>query len=457
MSKGQSSVIDQELAQQFLACLGSTGIGLETDRQACSVDGREPRWVLFPRSVEQVSRVLEIASEHNLTVITTGNGSFLHLGASPKGYDLALSLRYLDHVVDYQPTDMTVTVEGGLILSHLQEMLRQHGQWLPLDPPLAERTTTGGIIAANLSGPARLSQGTVRDFLIGLKVVQADGAVVKGGGRVVKNVAGYDFPKLYCGSLGTLGVIVEATFKVRPEPEDKRLLSLSFPSAEEAMSLILQITGSELQPFFLELLCGDSSIRETPQASSRYTLFIGLAGVAEEIAYQKDRIHAWVGDRASTIKEWAKEEQERAIEKLRDFPVQRGVALGCKASLLPTQIAPFMVEVEEEATVRNFSGQFLAHAGSGIVYLQFEHIAEQAQRSTPGMNAARQILSLVEWLRVITKKLGGYVVVELIDPTLKGQIDVWGHMEGVLPLMKGVKEKLDPQGILSPGRFVGRI
>jgi glycolate oxidase FAD binding subunit len=461
MSKEQPSLTDQELTQQFLACLGPAGVGSELDQQTYSVDGREPKWVLFARSVEQVSQILKIAAEHSLAVIVAGNGSFLHLGASPKGHDAVLSLRYLDRIVDYQSTDMTVTVEGGLVLSRLEDTLRQHDQWLPLDPPLAQKTTVGALIAANLSGPIRLSQGTVRDFLLGLKVVQADGVVVKGGGRVVKNVAGYDFAKLYCGSLGTLGVIVEATFKVRPRPENEQLLSLPFSSVEEAMGLALQITGSELQPLFLELVHGD-----LPYMQSRSTLFIGLAGVSEEIAYQKDRIRAWVGDKAGTIKEWEKEEQERIMQKLRDFPIEAcpelsqggGTVLGCKASLLPTQVAPFIAEVEEEPAVRAFSAQFLAHAGNGIVYVRFHPTVEgEAQGSTPGLDAAGHLLSLVEWLRIITKKLGGYIVVELIDPTLKERVDVWGHLEGVLPLMKGVKEKLDPKGILNPGRFVGGI
>jgi glycolate oxidase FAD binding subunit len=483
--EGERALSDSSVSAQFLACLGPEGVGSETDRQTYCVDGQEPKWVVFPRSVEQVSWILKTASEHSLAVIAAGNGSFLHLGAPPKGYDVALSLRYLDRIVDYQPTDMTVTVEGGLVLSRLQEVLRQHGQWLPLDPPLAERATMGGIIAANLSGPARLSQGTVRDFLIGLKVVQADGVVVKGGGRVVKNVAGYDFPKLYCGSLGTLGIVVEATLKVRPRPEEEQLLSLPFSSAEEAMGLVSQITGSELQPLFLELLRSNFLLEKTDVSSdSCYTLFIGLAGVAEEIAYEKDRIRAWAADRAGALKEWEKGEQERVIQRLRDFPVQacperRGEAcfartreeavLSCKASLLPTQVAPFMVEVEEEATLRDFSAQFLAHAGSGVVYSRFYKATTEdagqacpepgrgVRRQTFGQDTAGHLLSLVEWLRVITKKLGGYIVVELIDPTLKEQVDVWGHVGGALLLMKGVKEKLDPKGILSPGRFVGGI
>jgi glycolate oxidase FAD binding subunit len=342
---------------------------------------------------------------------------------------------------------MTVTVEAGMTLARLQEVLGEHGQWLPIDPPLPERATIGGIIAANLSGPARLSQGTIRDFLIGLKVVQADGTVVKGGGRVVKNVAGYDLPKLYCGSFGTLGVIVEATFKVRPRPEAQTVLSFTFPSAEKAMELALRLLGSELQPFFLELT-NFSPLREQSDKGGLYRLFIGLAGVTEEVSYQRARINEFISSQETPIEEWEGENQHVLTQKLRDFPVAGTAALRCKASLLPTQVATFCQSIEEEARLRGVLVQLLARAGNGVVYcrlLQSENVAPEQQ------------LSLVDWLRILARKLEGSVVVEALDPTLKDRLDVWGHVGGAFPLMKRLKETLDPQGILSPGRFVGGI
>ncbi|MBI3795343.1 MAG: FAD-binding oxidoreductase, partial [Deltaproteobacteria bacterium] len=159
------------------------------DRRRFAIDGREPQKAIFPESIARVSEVLRAAGEQHLAVVPVGHGAFLHIGGIPRRYDLALSLRRLDRIVDYQPTDMTVTVEAGMTLARLQEVLGANGQWLPTDPPLPEQATLGGIIAANLSGPTRLSQGTIRDYLIGLKVVQANGTVIKGGGRVVKNVA----------------------------------------------------------------------------------------------------------------------------------------------------------------------------------------------------------------------------------------------------------------------------
>jgi len=417
------------------------------DRRLFAIDGREPEEVVFPESVERVSETLRVACEKGRAVVPIGYGAFLHIGSILRRYDVALSLQRLNRIVDYQPTDMTVTVEAGMTLARLQEVLGEHGQWLPIDPPLPEQATIGGIIAANLSGSARLSQGTIRDFLIGLKVVQADGTVVKGGGRVVKNVAGYDLPKLYCGSFGTLGVIVEATFKVRPRLEAQTVLSLTFPSVEKAMELVLCLLGSELQPFFLELT-NFAPLREQSEEKGVYRLFVGLAGITEELSYQYTRLNELIGSQETTMEEWRGENQHVLTQRLRDFPVVGTAVLRCKVSLLPTQVATFCQEMEEEARLRGTLVQFLARAGNGVVYCRFL----QAESFSP-----EKLLSLVDWLRIRAKKLEGHVVVEALDPTLKDRLDVWGHVGGAFPLMKRLKETLDPQGILSPGRFVGGI
>jgi glycolate oxidase FAD binding subunit len=417
------------------------------DLQQFTIDGLRPQEAFYPETIERVSEVLRTASEQSKAVAPVGRGAFLHIGGSPRRYDWALSLQRLNRIVDYQPADMTVTAEAGLTLARLQEILGEHGQWLPVDPPLPEQATIGGIIAANLSGPARLSQGTIRDFLLGLKVVQADGTVIKGGGRVVKNVAGYDLPKLYCGSFGTLGVIVEATFKVRPRPEVQTLLSLAFPSPEKAMELGLRLLGSELQPFFLELTNFDPLENQQSEAQMSH-LFVGFAGLAEEIAYQRARLRELLGDGGLVVKEWEGEDERSLIRELRDFPVAREATLRCKTSVLPTQIATFCNAVQEEALLRALPVRLLAHAGNGIIYIHFSH----------GVNAAAEkVLSLMDWLRILAKKLEGYVVVETIDSALKSRVDVWGHVGGAFPLMKKLKETLDPQGILNPGRFVGGI
>lgn len=412
-------------------------------RTQFAIDGREPREAAFPETIEQVAKMLKLANEQRRAVAPVGLGAFLHLGMPPRQYDTALSLQRLDKILDYQPTDMTVTVEAGISLGRLQQLLGEHGQWLPIDPPLPERVTVGGLIAANLSGPVRLSQGTIRDFLIGLKAARADGTIIKGGGRVVKNVAGYDVPKLLCGSLGTLGVILEATFKVRPRPETQTMLGLSFPSVQPAMDFALTIMRSELQPLFMELT--NFSPMNVQQTTSTYHLFIGFAGVLEEVQYQGGRVREITPDRV--VQQW-EDGGGQLVQTLRDFPASDSAVLRCKASVLPDKVATFCEEVEAEAAARSFSVQILARAGNGIVFTRFT--------SAPSASA-EQLLSFVDWLRILTTRLAGYLVVEDIAPALKERVDVWGHVSGTLPLMKRLKETLDPNGVLNPGRFVGGI
>lgn len=429
------------------AGLGKDCEGSAEDRRRFSIDRREPQHVVFPQTIEQVSAVLREAHRQGLAVAPVGCGAFLHLGGIPRRYQLALSLSRLARLVDYQPTDMTVTVEAGMTLGQLQRVLGEHGQWLPLDPPLPDRATVGGVIAANLSGPARLSQGTIRDFLLGLRVVQADGTVVKGGGRVVKNVAGYDLPKLYCGSFGTLGVIVEATCKVRPRPAAHAVLSLALPSPGEAMGLVQRILGSELQPFFLVLTNFDPA-EEGQEGTGAYRLFIGFAGVLEEVAYQRHRLQELARPQASGPRGWEGEAVRTLAGALRDFPAAGDAPLRCKLGVLPAQLAGLCQELEEEASLRALPVQLLAHAGNGIVYVRVP-----ASGDVP----AEKVLSAVDWLRIAAKQRGGYMTVEAITPRLKERVDVWGHPGNAFPLMKQLKETLDPHGILNPGRFVGGI
>jgi glycolate oxidase FAD binding subunit len=419
------------------------------DHRRFIIDGREPHEVVFPESVEQVAETLRLANDQQRAVAPVGLGAFLHLGGAPRKYELALSLQRLQRIVDYQPTDMTVTVEAGLSLAQLQRVLGEHGQWLSIDPPLAEQATIGGIIAANLSGPARLSQGTIRDSLLGLKAVRTDGTQLKGGGRVVKNVAGYDIPKLFCGSFGTLGVIVEATFKVRPRPEVQEVLALPFATAAQAMEAAFRCLDSEVQPFFLELTNVSPLRAQATQAA--YFLVIGFAGIAEEGAYQSKRVRELAGAEHVFSGSWKDGDAAALAQTLQNFPAKMTTAaptFSCKVSVLPNHLAPFCQEVEAEAVRRGFAVHLQAHAGNGIVFLRFTRAGE---------STADDIPAFVDWLRVLGKRLNGYVVIEEIDPSLKERVDVWGHVGGALPLMKRLKETFDPNGILNPGRFVGGL
>jgi glycolate oxidase FAD binding subunit len=386
-------------------------------------------------------------------VIPAGNGTLLSQGSSLKHDYLVLSLRRLDRVVDYQPDNMILTLEAGVTLARVQEITSEKRQWLPLDPPRIKSTTMGGLIAANLSGPIRLSQGTPRDLLLGIKVVTADGALIKGGGRVVKNVAGYDLPKLFCGSFGTLGVIVEASLKVRPKPEEKRLVCVSCASAAKALALAYRVMNSELRPLLLEV-ANSAPLAKPAEANSNdsnfpYHLITGFAGVHEEVDYQITRLRAEIVGRADPLTEYNQEEQADIQAWLQDFPVTGESLLRVKASVLPSHLNTLIEELETEATDNHFEMRWLARAGNGIVYSKLK---------APTLVSMTAKLPLwVEKLRASSEKLGGNLVIEEIDPSLKASTDVWGNPGRSLRLMKSIKAKLDPLGVFAGGRFVGGI
>ncbi|MGH2394810.1 MAG: FAD-binding oxidoreductase, partial [Candidatus Limnocylindria bacterium] len=187
--------------------------------RAVAVDNRVPRWVVRPASAEQVAAVLAVAAEVGLAVAPRGSGAMQELGGSPERLDLVLDTRGLARVLEYKPDDLTVSVEAGLAAGALAARLAPHRQQLPVDPPGWAGRTLGGLVATNAHGPLRARFGTLRDLLLGVRFVQADGVVTWGGARVVKSVSGYDVPKLMVGALGTLGVLVELTLRLHPMPD----------------------------------------------------------------------------------------------------------------------------------------------------------------------------------------------------------------------------------------------
>lgn len=239
-----------------------------------AIDGRLPREVAHPKSVDELSAILASAHQRGWAVVPFGGGSQIALGELPERYDLALSLSGLNRIVAHEPDDMTVTVEAGMTLADLQRHLLGSGQVLPLDPPLPAEATIGGILATRAAGPIRLGYRRIGDHLLGIKVVDAKGVVTKAGGRVVKNVSGYEMGRLYAGSLGTLAVIVEATFKVRPRFEEGAVVLLRCPDFATAQAGVDALIHSDAEPVLLELL-----------GPEPLTLAAGYVGTRDEVRW----------------------------------------------------------------------------------------------------------------------------------------------------------------------------
>jgi glycolate oxidase FAD binding subunit len=399
--------------------------------------------VLFPTTVESLGRCLATADAAGLATIPVGNGTGLGTGRVPQRYDIAVSTRRMRRILAHEAADMTVSVEAGITVAELNDVLVSCGQWLPIDPPHPEWTTIGALIASDAAGPLRLSQGKVRDLLIGITVVLADGTVVRGGGRVVKNVAGYDLMKLFTGSFGTLGIIAEACFKIRPQPAHQRAWTLNAASCEAAVELAREALAAPLMPLYVMALDPGASAAvglDTEQA----VVVIGAGGSAAEIGAHEERIRGLAGK--CPLRACDSDGTARLYAALRDFPAGESL-YGCRISALPGSLGSLLAWVEAECTRRQLQVRTLMHVGNGVATLRF------------GLKTLDDegFVAFAEALRPLVAESGGWVVYDLLPSAMKERIDPWGSAIPGMELMRGVKRALDPRGRLSPGRFVGGI
>jgi glycolate oxidase FAD binding subunit len=396
-----------------------------------------PGAVVSPGSVEEIQAVVRMAAAGGVAIVASGIGAHLDIGARPRRLDLLVRLDRLARVREHAAADMTVTVEAGCPLATLQATLAAAGQWLPLDPPRPEATTVGGLLAANLSGPLRASQGTARDLLLGLTVVGAEGSLVRGGGRVVKNVAGYDLHKLQIGALGTLGVIVEATFKVRPRPACEEAVVIACRSARDAGDVAQAALESDAEPLWIDA-GGPGSLPEGPGDAA--AVVVGLGGLREEVAYARARV-AEVCERHH-VRGVPVADGASLRERLGAFSTAPAAAV-LRAATLPARVGETMERIAAAGRACGTAIRCLARAANGVV---FAAVAD-----------ARAVGALVADLRPGLAAAGGSLVVERAAAGVKDGIDVWGDPGQGGALMSGVKHALDPGGVFAPGRFVAGL
>jgi len=405
-----------------------------------AIDGHTPRFIVRPASIDHVAAVLAIAWDENLAVVPRGAGTALGLGAAPSRVDVVLDLTGLDHVLEDNPDDLTVSVEAGMTAGGLAERLAGRRQWLPMDPPGWRRRTLGGMIATNAAGPLRARYGALRDLVLGVRFVQADGVVTWGGARVVKSVTGYDVPKLMVGALGTLGVLCELTLRLQPMPEAEQTWLATFTSVEAAQAFAARVVNSPLQPMRLELL-NEAALRvcQAPSAPFGVAVAIGSAHPAvreqgEALAVlasgEKVRVAA-VGDL------WTR--YDAALTPAEDEVILR-------IGSLPSRLAD-TVEVIERA----FPAAERAVLITGCAALGSLRVA------ITGADV-ETVKRLVEEMRGLTADFGGAVVVESAPTSVRAAFDPWGPVEpAALGLMRAIKQEFDARGVLNPGRFVGGL
>ena len=418
-----------------------------------TVNGVRPSMAVFPGNVDEVSAVLEACNNARAAVVPWGGGVHMGLGGIPKRAEVVLGLHRLSQMLDHEPGDMTSTVQAGMALSDYQAHLGRHGQFLSLDPSGAGRATIGGILATNASGPRRLRCGTARDLLIGLRVVHADGTVTKGGAKVVKNVTGYDTNKLYVGSLGTLGVIVEATFRLYPVPACERTWVATFSTAAKARRLVAKILGSPLVPSALELL-NEAAAREVNRRLGvtwevhGVVLAVAVASVPEAVEAQIRTAQAMAGE-ADEHEVLEGQAHEGFWAAVRDFGTGNGSAVVLKASILLDQAAEAVEFGERLAAGHGAHVAVISEAGTGILRFHF--------RADEGADGTTRLAEVVDPLRAFALQGKGSLVVLDAPVAVKKRVDVWGPPGKDFALMRGLKEQFDPGYILNPGRFVGGL
>jgi glycolate oxidase FAD binding subunit len=428
-----------------LAVAVAPGAVLSGDRAtARTVAGVAPRFVAEPATVDGVSRVLALASAHGLAVAPVGGGARLAWGTPPRRLDVVLSLARLDRILAHEPEDLTLSVECGATLTALDAILRPHRQFVPLDPARPDLSTIGGLIATGAAGPYRARYGTMRDVLVGLTVVRADGTVVKGGGRVVKNVTGYDILKLHVGALGTLGVVVEAHLRLHPRPAEERSWVFGFTSAEAALNAALDVRDTPVVLSRCQLVTAGALHALGEHAPPAAALAVTIGSVPEAVHAQGSQVSDICGRAGSPAIEVP--EADAWWRRIADVTWPEGPAthLSMRIGIRPTDAVKALRAVEA------------VQPGGGAIRATI-NLATGVLHATLAPIEARRVSDVVSRVREALGTLDGTCVVEHAPPDALPGLDVWGDVGPALETMRRLKRELDPASVLNPGRYVGGI
>ncbi len=405
------------------------------DLSRYSVLGRQPAEVFCPASPEEAQKFVR---EHaGKALVPWGEGTRQCLGYPLERYDAALVTTGLTQITEYEPADLTITAQAGVTVTQLQAVLAQHGQCLPLDIARPDVQTLGGVIAARANSLRRFSSGSVRDLLLGVSVINGRGEVVKGGGKVVKNVAGYDLPKLYCGSLGTLGLITEASLKVSPLPEASATVALPLDAQHNSEDVLDHLLGSDLAPSFCFLLSPGASASVVPGADDAQYVLLGFDGDSEAVDWQVQTLGAGCLEDASA---------QRVRAALRDFTLS-AAPMTAEFHILSSQVGAFSRMLEWTARRSGFTAEVASDAALGLMTAHFAPQSEDADWA-----------KFYADLKDKADRCGGSFIITRMPEALRGaDVPVWSPLLPDFGLMARLKETLDPARMWNPGRFVGKL
>ena len=417
-------------ARQMTSIVGAANIS-EASRLGSSAPAA---LVVAPSSIDEVCEVMKLAARYGWSVVPSGSGNWLDAGNPLTRTEVILSTARLNRTIEHEPADLVASASAGITLEAFNETLNRGGQWLPLDPPDNGRATLGGVVATGMSGAQLIGYGSPRTFVIGMKVVLANGQTCKAGGRVVKNVAGYDLCKLFTGSYGTLGVICEVTFKLRPRPAKETTISARGP-LQTVFEAGWSIYKTGLFPVAIELCSADIKNPSGVASPGEVQLLIRFAGIEKTVDHQIEQTTELL--RSCALREIEIINDDQHIWRdLQSAPLASSLGLSYRITVKPSEVHRMI-----ETVAGDVDQETVWHAGVGDGRIRVMQ-TDRAAANSKSLSA----------LRSAAETLGGSLIIEHAPSETNSGVDSWGALPAT-NLMTRIKQELDPAGLFSPGRF----
>ncbi len=406
------------------------------------IDSAASAYLIFPPTVEKLAAIVKWAHQEKCRLIPCGNGSKLDWGGLSQDIQLIVSTQKCDRLIEHAVGDLTVTVEAGIKLADLQAQLQATNQFLPIDPAFGEQATIGGILATADTGSWRERYGGIRDMVLGISFIRGDGEIAKAGGRVVKNVAGYDLMKLYTGSYGTLGIITQVTLRTYPLPEASKTIALTgdYTAVAQAMQTL---RNSGLTPTAADLV--SASVVDKLGIAKNPALIIRFQTISQSIAQQLSQLESIAQQLNLQVSHYQDIDETNLWQRLSEiirFPSSETAIIG-KIGVIPTAVVNLLQQLE---TITANQELVMIHAGSGIGHLHIDNIDDEAT-----------YLTLIAKIRSFCHDNDGFLTVLTAPNSIKQQLDPWDYSGNALQIMRAIKQKFDPNNIFNPGRFVDGI
>ena len=396
------------------------------------------------QSPDEVADVLRAARDAGDVVIPWGGGTMMGLGNLPATADVALDLTALNQIVSYEPDDLTIAVQAGCRIGDINRLLGDHGQMLPFDAAAPDEATIGGIFCTAVSGPRRFGYGSMRDLVIGISTMSADGEISRGGGMVVKNVSGYDMMRLHYGALGSLGVVLQLNFKVLPAPRATRTVVLAATSLAEAVDAAMAVRESPLLPTAIVIL-DERSASAAGENSSPWTVLLRAEGPEQSVERQAERLIEAAGPRSAGQRVLANERSESVWRVVNECLSARPSDSICRIRIgvAPSGIDCVVTEIRSTAQKLELPVSIMADAGNGQVIATFGETGVDPSRLAAAWDTARG--------------LGKHATLLTGPASVKANVDVFGAEPAGFRFTRALKQQFDPSGVLNRGRFIGRL